>query len=95
MPNGIELLAPDGRVLMDGTGRYPRVIDVIDLSVVSTPGSRIYSSVDSTTLNYILYQGGGRARVVSVLGSTVAWNYANINIYRVFSGKPQLVVVSG
>jgi len=95
MPSGVELFAPDGSLLMDGTGRYQRVLDVIDLSSVSTPGSRTYSAVDPTTLNYILYQGGGRARVVSMSGSTVTWSYANTNSYRVFSGKSQLVVVSG
>lgn len=95
MPSGIELFAPDGSLLMDGTGRYQRVIDVIDLSKVTTPGSRSYPTVDPTTLNYILYQGDGRARVVSVSGSSIAWNYANTNSYRVFSGKSQLVVVSG
>ncbi len=95
MPSGIEFFDRNGRLMMDGSGRYPRIVEIIDLSVVGTPGSRSYPAVDPETLNYVLYQGGNRARVVTVASSTLYWGFANNLGYGVFAGKPLLVVVSG
>ncbi|MGY2200028.1 hypothetical protein [Pseudomonas gingeri] len=95
MPSGIQFFARDGRLVMDGTGRYPRVVDVIDLSVVGTPGSRSYPLVDPATLNFVLYQGGNRARIVWQSDTTLSWTFANEFGYGVFGGTPKLVVVTG
>ena len=90
---GIEIFDPSGRLIMDGTNRYARIIEVIDLSVVATPGFRDYPLADPASLTFVIYQGGNRARAVTVSGQRVSWAFANSLQYGVFGGASSLVVL--
>lgn len=95
MPSGIEVFDPDGRLIMDGAGRYPRIVEIIDLATAGTPGAREYPALDPESLGFVLFQGGGRARVVTQEGQRISWGFANNYNYHVFAGPPRIVVVSG
>ena len=44
MPYGIEIFAPDGKLIMDGSGRYARIIDIFDPYTTGVPGSKSFPS---------------------------------------------------
>lgn len=95
MPSGIEVFDANGKLIMDGAGRYPRIVEVIDLNAVGTPGSKVYPELDPASLQVVVFQGGGRARYAGVSGQTVSWGFATGFYYRAFSGAPKIVVISG
>lgn len=95
MPAGLQVWDADGFEMLNLTDRFPQVIETIDLSLVGTPGSKSYPDINPAELGFILYQGGGRARIVSKSGTTLSWSFVNDRPYRAFSGSPRILVISG
>lgn len=95
MPAGLQVWDADGFEMLNLTERFPQVVETIDLSMVVTPSSKSYPNINPTDLGFILYQGGGRARVVSKSGNTISWSFVNDRTYRAFSGTPRILVISG
>ncbi|WP_128575843.1 hypothetical protein [Pseudomonas piscis] len=79
---------------MDGTGRYARVIDIIDVSKVGYNGSRTYEKVSADGLDFAYFQGGNVVVNVSKAGKTISWGVADSYYFGAFSGSAMLIVVS-
>lgn len=67
---GIEVYAPDGRLLFDGAGRYPRIVDSFELI---GDGNRTYAEIDPGKAVFMLMQGGSPAYAIEQDGNRVRW----------------------
>lgn len=90
---GIEIFDPSGRLIMDGTNRYARIIEILNLAALGVPGSRNYPDVDPASLCFQFSQGGGRAITVQQSGTTISWAYSDGYTWASFTGQPTITVV--
>lgn len=92
MPAGIEIFDPSGRLIMEGTGRYGRIVDIFQPSLVG--GERAYPEIGAQMLDFAYFQGDYRVLTVWKDGHTIRWR-ADDNYYAGgFSGSRLLVVVA-
>lgn len=94
MTAGIEVYSPDGKLRMDGTGRYARIIDMIDISTAGSSGSRSYPDVAGNDLDFIYFQGNNIVMSVWKTGNTIGWSPADNYYFGAFSGAASLIVVA-
>ena len=93
MPSGIEILQPGGALIMDGTQRYSRLVEVIDPVAFGVPGSKTFTELDPAALDFVYFQGGGRLVVISKAGNQLSWAYGDEYSWPELSGTPRLMVL--
>lgn len=92
MTSGIEVFDAAGNLLMDGTGRYCRIIEVVNPFSLGVPGSRSYPDIDPQALEFIYFQGGSRVLTVSRSGRTISWSFGDSFSWPELGNTPRLVV---
>jgi hypothetical protein len=92
MPYGIEIFAPDGKLIMDGSGRYARIIDIFDPYTTGVPGSKSFPSFSPEDIQAIVTQGRQRVLTVTQSGSTFFWEYADSYTWPEFAGDARITV---
>lgn len=92
MPSGIEIFSPDGQLIMDGSGRYARVIEMFDPFAIGVPGTRSYPNFSPDDINAIITQGRSRVLTLTQAGSTFSWEYADSYAWPEFSGEARITV---
>lgn len=89
---GIEVYAPDGRLLFDGVGRYPRIVDSFDLT---GDGDRTYAEIDPSKAVFMLIQGGSPAYAIEQNGNRVRWWQPGVTpLIALGSGASRILVVT-
>lgn len=92
MAAGIEMYAPNGQLILDGTGRYARIVEVFNPFDLGVPGAREYPGLDPSTLEYMVTQGNSRVLTVTRTGSRITWTYADSYVWSEFAGTARMVV---
>lgn len=93
MPTGVEILQPGGAVIMDGTQRYSRLVEVIDPIAIGVPGAKTFSDLDPAALDFVYFQGGSRLLVITKTGNQISWAYGDEFTWSELSGVPRLMVI--
>ena len=89
---GIEVYAPDGRLLFDGAGRYPRIVDAFELT---SDGERAYVEIDPSRAVFMLMQGGSPAYAIEQNGNRVRWWRPGVApLIALGSGSSRILVVT-
>lgn len=92
MPSGIEVYSPSGALIMDGAGRYGRVIDVFQPSL--TGGARSYPEIGAQMLDFAYFQGDFQVLTVWKDQDTIRWRADDSYYAGGFSGPRMLVVLA-
>lgn len=92
MPSGIEIYDPAGNLIMDGTGRYGRIIDIFQPNLGA--GSKAYPGIDPDSLDFVYFQGDECALSVWKDGQSIKWNRKDSYYTGGFRGARQLIVVA-
>lgn len=92
MAAGIEIFDPRGNLIMDGSGRYARIIEVFNPYSIGVPGSKSYPGFDPASIQAIVNQGYSRILAFTKSGSTFYWSYADDFSWPELAGTPMVTV---
>ncbi|WP_027591549.1 hypothetical protein [Pseudomonas sp. RL] len=95
MASAFELYDRRGRLIMDGTGRYGRIIEVFNPFSFGVPSARDYPKVDPGSLNVMVTQGNRRVLTVQRVGTRVSWDYADDVDWPELTGSARIIVFMG
>jgi hypothetical protein len=93
MASGIEIFDARGNLIMDGSGRYARIIEVFNPYSIGVPGSRSFPGFDPASIQAIVTQGYSRILVFRKSGVTFSWSYADSYSWPELSGTPSVTVL--
>lgn len=92
MASGLEIFSPDGQLIMDGSGRYARIIEMFDPYAIGVPGSRTFAGFSPDDIQAIVTQGRQRVLTVSQSGNTFSWEYADGYAWPELAGDARITV---
>lgn len=92
MASGIEIFDPSGNLIMDGSGRYARIVESFNPYSIGVPGSRFYPELDPDSIQAVITQGNSRVLTMRKTGSTISWSYSDSYAWPELAGASQITV---